>query len=69
MEGSGCQPRNYCWCFSTYNKPCIGDFRRNASINGRRVPQPAARNAVRLNSAPTHHRVSTLFCHWHGMLE
>ncbi|WP_164508086.1 hypothetical protein [Lapidilactobacillus wuchangensis] len=50
MEGSCRQPPNYCWCFSTYNKTCIGDFRRKASISVGSVPRQAARNAVKTYS-------------------
>src|SRR5699024_792370 len=38
--GRGCQPPNSRWCFSTYEKTCIGDLRRRASISVGSVPQP-----------------------------
>ena len=40
--GRGCQSPNSRWCFSTYEKACIEDFRRKASISAGRVPQPVS---------------------------
>ena len=53
MEGSCRQPPNYRWCFSTYDKTCIGDFRRKASISVGSVPRQAASNVVHLSSVFT----------------
>ncbi|WP_164508179.1 hypothetical protein [Lapidilactobacillus wuchangensis] len=49
MEGSWRQPPNYCWCFSTYNKTCIGDFLKKG-FNQRRQRSTTSKPAMQPDS-------------------